>query len=765
MVDGHEHIAERPVDPIGVPASVSKTYINTNNAYDVAIGGVPFFLANNKEHPYKRETAQYRKQQIDQAKEPGEQTLTGWWLRSQSSFHYGAGIRYEEPIEGEAVGTRFNKSAGVEVFNIGKVTLLPDVTLNASIPMVSGYAPKMLGGVDSYYASDVYFTIVANNLYITYPAYPPSFIIASSTYGNIFSVAQDGTYYYYADPGGIWRGPIDNTSAPVLIFSYPTTIPSVTNVTLGWVKQRLIACINNFIYEVIPINYYTIRDGYWTLTPMATSGSYQVTLSITTTQPYNFAPGEQLFISSSGTPMDNVPFTLVDVGNPTSTTNIGNATIVLNTILQIPGGPSSVTTYPATGYIGMWTNDTIPIYVHPNAYWQWTGVCEGPNAIYVAGYGGDTSTVMRLALDTTTGQVPLLTRALTAADMPKGEVIYALGSYISKYMVFCTNKGIRVGTIDTSGFVSSGYITYGPLTVVTSGYDSSTGQNVNFAPSVALTFDERFAYCAVTGYIDTYGDGSVMQSGLIKIDLSRDINTNQMAYSTYLQVPSSNAVTGVAVIGQSGKLVIGGVDGVWEQSDTLVPYGYIQTGQIRYFTLEDKHFELVKLRETLPMQGSIGLSYVDANGATTNVITVDSSFDFTQDITIATGASKESIALRFSLYSASGQTVNNADSFNGYQLKAVPAVARQRIITLPLENFDYVGDRYNMRVGYDGMAAEKLTALEALENSGEVITLQDFLNGETVRGIIETISFVSETPPNRKANNFSGILQVQFRTI
>jgi len=76
MTDGYKHIAERPVDPVGQPSSSGSTYINTSNQYDVAVAGLPFFLGPSKEYPYKRETAQYRKQQIDQQKEPGEQTLS-----------------------------------------------------------------------------------------------------------------------------------------------------------------------------------------------------------------------------------------------------------------------------------------------------------------------------------------------------------------------------------------------------------------------------------------------------------------------------------------------------------------------------------------------------------------------------------------------------------------------------------------------------------------------------------------------------------------
>jgi hypothetical protein len=53
----------------------STTYALTGEAYDVSIAGLPFFIAASDDNPYRRVTAQYRKQQIDQSREPGEQTL------------------------------------------------------------------------------------------------------------------------------------------------------------------------------------------------------------------------------------------------------------------------------------------------------------------------------------------------------------------------------------------------------------------------------------------------------------------------------------------------------------------------------------------------------------------------------------------------------------------------------------------------------------------------------------------------------------------
>ncbi len=89
ITEGIPYVLSNPVGAIN--------YSSTGEAYDIAIGGQPFFLATSDDTPYRRVTAQYRKQQYDQTREAGEQSLTGWWFRSQSSFHLGQGIKYFEP--------------------------------------------------------------------------------------------------------------------------------------------------------------------------------------------------------------------------------------------------------------------------------------------------------------------------------------------------------------------------------------------------------------------------------------------------------------------------------------------------------------------------------------------------------------------------------------------------------------------------------------------------------------------------------------------
>ena len=741
MTDSYFHISERPVVPIGTLANSGNLWYNKDIDYDCAIAGIPFMLGVNKENNYSRETAQYRKQQIDQQKEPGEQTLTGWWLRSQSSFHYGAGIRYEEPIEGDTVAYRFNKSAGVDVFNIGKVTLLPDVTVNNNISVGAGLSPKLVGGTDAN-GVDVYLSAVDGSLYRTTAAGATTTLTWGGS-GTILALAQDGTNYYAANATGIYKGPLTGASSGTLVFTHPTMVGTVTNVTLGWVKQRLIAGINNYLFEIQPVTSFTVNAAI-----LANNIA-----TLTTSSAHNFVVGTQITVASLTSPY-NGTWSVVGVPSVTQVSFYHN-----NADVAFANG--------LAGTVVLASNNTLPIYAHPNANYTWSAIAEGPNNIYVSGSAGSYSSIFRLALDTTTGQVPLLARALEAAIMPTGEQIYCLGAYLGKYIVIGTNKGIRVGTIDTSGFVSNGYITYGPIITVTNGYDPASATVLSGLPARAITFNDRYAYVTVSNYIDN-GDGTY-SSGLVKIDLSRDFGALQMAWATHLRVPSTAEVTSVCVMGQTNKLIIGVKStGIYQQATTLVSSGYIQTGQIRYFTLEDKHFELFKLRETLPMQGSMKVSSVDANGAVTDVITVNNTFDFTQDITGLDQFDinpKESIALKFTFYSAVGQLVGQEDSFNGYQLKALPAVKRERILSLPALFFDLEEDHLNNVIGYKGRTWERIQALEQIESGGDVIVLQDFRSGEQIRGVIESMKFVGTTPPSRAFAGYGGILTIQFRTV
>ena len=108
MVDSRPpDISERVV--IDLSGRISTYYDPTTYKFDFAIGGMPFIAAITDNTPYRRQTAEFRTQRVDQLRDPGEQSLSGsgYWIRSQSSFHLGAGSTYQEPIVGSLEEARF----------------------------------------------------------------------------------------------------------------------------------------------------------------------------------------------------------------------------------------------------------------------------------------------------------------------------------------------------------------------------------------------------------------------------------------------------------------------------------------------------------------------------------------------------------------------------------------------------------------------------------------------------------------------------------
>ena len=130
--------------------------------------------------------------------------------------------------------------------------------------------------------------------------------------------------------------------------------------------------------------------------------------------------------------------------------------------------------------------------------------------------------------------------------------------------------------------------------------------------------------------------------------------------------------------------------------------------------------------------GTLVTSVVRPDQTVIPLISTDNTFDYTEDLTAIDAlddSPQQSIGLRFQLTAGSGQQVGTEDVFFGYQLKSIPAVKRQRLIQLPLLNYNFGKDRNNNKTGYIGQADYNRAALENIENDGDVITYQDFSTG------------------------------------
>ena len=627
----------------GIPYVLSNpagatSYSSTGEAYDVAFAGLPFFLAASDDTPYRRVTAQYRKQQIDQTREPGEQTLTGWWLRSQSSFHLGAGIKYFEPLQDESLRFQFTESKGVDVWTKGQATLL-NSTVRA---LSSANTPIIIGANDG--TNDCLVVADGTALKkITMSSDTPT----SSTYTQagtpvtILDLTTDGIRYWFINTTHVHRGLIASGSSTEIY-----NASSTTSARIKYIKQRLIATINNKVYEL-------------------------------------------------------------------SATHTGGGAL-----------PSDH-------------------YTHPQTDWTWTTISEGPQAIYVGGYSRKNSSVYKITLDLANANAlgfPELSVPSVVIDLPEGETINTFDTYLGTYAVLCTNKGVRVGVLGADGDVS-----YGPLLFETECTD--------------VVFRDKFAYVSTK-------QGS--ESGLVRIDLSQPVVPNSLVFAYAWDVCASGETTltnSTAFLGGTDRVAFSVPgDGVWIESyGVKVASGYLQTGYIRYNTLEPKIFKLLFPR-FISTNGGLSLQSIDAAGTSYNIGTYSQGETVTEGGIPYPASAQEYLGFKFTFTRSTADTTLGP-TFNGYQIKSLVATPRQRLIQYPVFCYDHESDKFGVEVGYEGSAWDRMQQLEAVENIGDTIVVQDFRTGESFIGLIEEMDFINRTPTDKRFSGFGGTLLVTIRSV
>jgi hypothetical protein len=617
----------------------STAYIPTGPAYEVAFAGLPFFLAASDEQPYRRVTAQYRKQQIDQTREPGEQTLTGWWVRSQSSFHLGAGIKYFEPIQEESLRFQYTESKGIDVWTRGQATLLNDTA-----SFYSGAAPAQMIGVNDGTNDCILVTDGIELKKIPTTTGTPSQYTQTGTKSTIYSVTTNGKQYFFVNGSTVHRGNISGSTSDTEIY----TAASTTRATIRYVKQRLIVAIGPAIYEL------NANAGASTALPTA-------------------------------------------------------------------------------------------LYTHPNSSWVWSSISEGPQAIYISGYdpNGTSSSVFKVGLDPATPNAlgfPTLETPTVIIDLPTGEYINDFDVYLGTYAILATSAGFRVGVADATGDIQ-----YGPLLF-------------RDAACTAIAFKDSYAYIA------TLVDG---EAGLVRTDLSTTVISNALYFPwAWDLIAAGTAATAsqVAFFGNSDRAAFATGNTIYAESTTsLVATGYLRTGYIRYNTLETKIYKLLQARIDTS-NGGIAIESIDSRDNTYNI------GSFSQGTTVPEinvnypTTSQEYLGFKFTM-SRSTTDATKGPLFTGYQLKSLPAVPRQRLIQYPVFCYDHESDKFSNEVGFEGSAYQRMSQLEAIENVGDTIRVQDFRTGEEYLGIIEEMDFMNKTPEDKRFSGFGGTLLVTIRTI
>lgn len=632
--------------------------------WDVEIGNLSFLYATNQQSPYRRETADFRRQRIDQEREVGEQSLdSGYWLRSQSSFHYGAGLESAEPLEVDSAEARFRfrDCMGLDVWTPGQLSLLRDVEQGV---VEATYTDNhgLLGldrGVMHWSDSAISYSI-RDNISVSGGFFTKTILLSTSTVSrtnpstatdtSITSATNTGDVVAVATAEDISIGSIPNDTLAVA-YNGGTAINLVR-----WVKQRLIVADGGALHEITDL--------------------------------------------SPATP------------------------------------PASI---PAAHY------------THPDSDWQWTDAADGPAGIYVSGSAGATSAIYLLTVAESSGVVTM-GQPIVVAELPRGETVTSLYSYVGTYLVVGTSKGVRVAAM-----ASDGSISLGPLLVESDEFGELFG-GVHDAVGVG-----RFVYVTVGG----------RKSDLYRIDLGQALDGDlrfayapDLNFDTEATEPYSYVVDGVTVVGE--RIFYSVRDrGLFVSGDARVDSAWLESGRIRLGTLQPKAWLTVtatRQPETYTTeQVSVATAAADGAAFTSAVAftSADGSITSKEGAIADTGVSPD-LYVRIN-FSNSGGT--QSPTFTGYQIAAIPAPKRSRLVQLPLSCWDWEVDRNGVRSGGPGYSWERLSALEDLESSQARVTFTDTTTGESSTAYIERVTFTRLTPPVRGNQNAGGIAQVLLRLI
>jgi hypothetical protein len=234
-----------------------------------------------------------------------------------------------------------------------------------------------------------------------------------------------------------------------------------------------------------------------------------------------------------------------------------------------------------------WINSGAPgsgLFTHPNTNFNWVGFAGGQNHIYAAGYSGQTSLIYKTTIksDATTLEAPSV-----AAELPEGEIVTALDSYLG-YVLIGTTTGFRFASAD-----GDGNLVVGPLVTIGRIDDfTSQGQFVWFS----------------------YKNIDSTSTGLGRMDISRQVFTNQPAWASDLMVTGQGAIPFISMYGTRPVFTVTGKGVYAEHATNYVASGTLDTGSFRWGVLDPKFVPLWDLH-TESLNGSVALSIAPDGGA------------------------------------------------------------------------------------------------------------------------------------------------------
>lgn len=372
-------------------------------------------------------------------------------------------------------------------------------------------------------------------------------------------------------------------------------------------------------------------------------------------------------------------------------------------------------------------------FTFANTSITFNSIAELPSAVVVAYTQGAISRVQMYTINPTSPTAAIVGPTIIA-ELPRGETVNQLRTYLNEYVILATTKGLRIGTIGTDGQS----FTYGPINV--------DGDVKDIAQ------DESYVYATRSNLVS----GS---AGLWRLNLGQVID-NGYAYAPDL-VTDSNAPNGIAFVGTTGLKFMTSSSGTWvEHATTLAESGYLSSGLIRWGTGEKKQPVSLSIKSDPDSSGTLGFNLDDNADQLLTTGTVP--FGPNTEAALASYISPADVFQVTFNFTRDTTTSSLGPTLTEWQVRALPSPLRSRTITIPLLCYEEERDpNGNTRVSSPW---ERIQYLESIEQNGGAVLYQDFNSGEERICVIRAIQFEQTAPPTF-ASGFGGIVTLQLQTI
>jgi hypothetical protein len=438
-----------------------------------------------------------------------------------------------------------------------------------------------------------------------------------------------------------------------------------------------------------------------------------------------------------------------------------------------------------------------PVVVSKDPTWQWTDVAAVSSSILLAGHGSGYSSISELTI-AADGSVPILEAPRTVAELPRGELVTRLGSYLGSFVLIATTAGVRLG-------VSDGQFSYGPLM----GCPQVTGPFSAFG---------TFAY----GPVADAGEG---RPGLVRFDLSEISAEQKAAWALDARTEADQMVVQSESLDSQTRLYLtagSDVVGLWstQRGCHNELYGVIQSGQIRMGSTVAKTWARLNLNGDSQMAGSVRAELVTPGGLhhVGDLASPDSEVEWSM---AGLGLVSTYAAVRLTLTLADFPDVvppeppgpvppeppgpapgEGEQSWNSlrmvswrdvkgtfsrwediarvmfrstakpdesplvrdWALRSVPSIPRTEMVRLGLLCFDFETDNRGQTVGGEGQAlARYLELANRLRSNGPTV-LADLNNDRLETVMVDEFSFRQTAAPSR-ASGFGGVIDIVGRVL